>query len=74
MPSHLLKQPLRWHHLGHNNKVKNLRRMVKLQLKQIRVLPGQRVLLENISWQDFEAILNELGNTVAVELHIVKER
>jgi Uma2 family endonuclease len=35
--------------------------MVTLQLKQIRVPPGQRVLLENISWQEFEAILNELG-------------
>jgi Uma2 family endonuclease len=35
--------------------------MVTLQLKQIRVPPGQRVLLENITWQEFEAILNELG-------------
>ena len=35
--------------------------MVTLQLRQIRVPPGQRVLLEDISWQEFEAILNELG-------------
>ncbi|ARV60511.1 hypothetical protein BZZ01_19420 [Nostocales cyanobacterium HT-58-2] len=35
--------------------------MVTVQLKQIRVPPGQRVLLEDISWQEFEAILNELG-------------
>ena len=35
--------------------------MVTLQLKQIRVLPGQRIVLEDISWQVFEAILNELG-------------
>lgn len=35
--------------------------MVTLQLKQIRVLPGQRLLLEGINWQEFEAILNELG-------------
>ncbi|NMG18394.1 Uma2 family endonuclease [Brasilonema bromeliae] len=35
--------------------------MVTLQLKQIRVPPGQRVLLEDISWVEFEAILNELG-------------
>ncbi|MBV8885867.1 MAG: Uma2 family endonuclease, partial [Chroococcidiopsidaceae cyanobacterium CP_BM_RX_35] len=35
--------------------------MVQLQLRQIRVLPGHRVLLENISWTDFEAILDELG-------------
>ncbi|MBP5972906.1 Uma2 family endonuclease [Brasilonema sp. CT11] len=35
--------------------------MVTLQLKQIRVPPGQRVLLEDINWLEFEAILNELG-------------
>lgn len=35
--------------------------MVQLQLQQIRVPPGQRVQLENISWTDFEAILAELG-------------
>lgn len=35
--------------------------MVQLQLRQIRVPPGQRVQLENISWTDFEAILAELG-------------
>jgi Uma2 family endonuclease len=35
--------------------------MVTLQLKQIRVPPGQRVILENISWQEFETILAELG-------------
>lgn len=35
--------------------------MVTLLLKQIQVPPGQRVLLEDISWQEFEAILNELG-------------
>jgi len=35
--------------------------MVQLQLRQIRVPPGQRVQFENISWTDFEAILDELG-------------
>jgi Uma2 family endonuclease len=35
--------------------------MVTLQLKQIRVTPGERVILENISWQQFEIILAELG-------------
>jgi Uma2 family endonuclease len=35
--------------------------MVKLQLKQIDIPPGQRVLLHNISWSEFEAILLELG-------------
>ncbi len=35
--------------------------MVTLQLRQIRVMPGQRVILEDIIWQEFEAILDELG-------------
>ena len=35
--------------------------MVQLQLRQIEVLPGQMLRLHNISWQDFEAILEELG-------------
>jgi Uma2 family endonuclease len=35
--------------------------MVTLQLKQIIVMPGERIILEDISWQLFEAILNELG-------------
>jgi hypothetical protein len=37
--------------------------MVMLQLKQIRIPPGQRVLPEDISWQEFEAILNEYSIT-----------
>jgi Uma2 family endonuclease len=35
--------------------------MVTLQLKQIQVPPGQRIILEDVNWQVFEAILNELG-------------
>jgi len=35
--------------------------MVTLKLKQIRVTPGERIILEDVSWQLFEAILNELG-------------
>lgn len=34
--------------------------MVTLQLRQIDVLPGQRVILRNVSWNQFEAILVEL--------------
>jgi Uma2 family endonuclease len=37
--------------------------MVTLQLSQIRLLPGQRVDLEDISWQAFEEILIELGDS-----------
>ena len=36
--------------------------MVTLQLRQIRVLAGQRVVLEDVNWQEFEAILEELGD------------
>lgn len=36
--------------------------MVQIEVKRIRVPPGQRVQLENITWLEFEAILAELGN------------
>lgn len=32
-----------------------------LELKRITVPPGQRVLLTDVSWQEFEAILEDLG-------------
>ncbi|WP_013321161.1 Uma2 family endonuclease [Gloeothece verrucosa] len=35
--------------------------MVTLQLKQIDLLPGQKVVLREISWQQFEEIIKELG-------------
>jgi len=37
-------------------------RMVQLALQQISVPPGQHILLRDISWQAFEAILEELGD------------
>ncbi|GET37624.1 Uma2 family endonuclease [Microseira wollei] len=39
--------------------------MVTLQLRQISVPPGHRVLLHDVSWQEFEAILEELGEARA---------
>ncbi len=33
-----------------------------LELKRIEVPPGQRVLLQDVSWQEFERILEELGD------------
>lgn len=36
--------------------------MVTLKLKQIRVLPGQSVCLEDVDWHEFEQILEELGD------------
>ncbi|WP_289501142.1 hypothetical protein [Gloeocapsopsis sp. IPPAS B-1203] len=35
--------------------------MVMLQLSQIDVLPGQRIVLQNVDWQQFEDIIAELG-------------
>jgi len=35
--------------------------MVTLQLRQLDVPPGQRLLLHDVSWAEFEAILAELG-------------
>lgn len=42
--------------------------MVQLELKQLTVPAGQRVILKNISWQEFEAILEELGDRRAARL------
>ncbi|MEO0538163.1 MAG: Uma2 family endonuclease [Cyanobacteria bacterium P01_A01_bin.123] len=36
--------------------------MVTLQLRQLDVPPGQRLLLHDVSWVEFEAILTELGD------------
>jgi Uma2 family endonuclease len=35
--------------------------MVAIQLRQLEVLPGQTLLLHDVSWSEFEAILAELG-------------
>lgn len=41
---------------------------MQLTLEQIIVQPGQQLLLKNISWQQFETILNELGESRAARL------
>lgn len=33
-----------------------------LELRRINVPPGQRVILEDVTWQEFETILDELGD------------
>jgi len=45
---------------------------MQLQLKQLDVQPGQRVILRNISWEEFEQILDELGNHRASRLAYYK--
>ncbi|WP_017315094.1 Uma2 family endonuclease [Mastigocladopsis repens] len=39
-----------------------------LELKRLEVPPGQKVLLRDVSWQEFEAILEELGEHRAARI------
>ncbi len=39
-----------------------------LDLKRIKVPPGQRVLLQDVTWQEFETILAELGEHRAARI------
>ena len=39
-----------------------------LELKHIHIPPGQRVLLQNVTWQEFEEILEELGEHRAARI------
>ncbi|MBW4527662.1 MAG: Uma2 family endonuclease [Phormidium tanganyikae FI6-MK23] len=39
-----------------------------LELNRIEVPPGQRILLQNVSWQEFERILEELGDRRAARI------
>ncbi len=39
-----------------------------LELKQLRIQPGQQLLLEDVSWQQLESMLAELGNSRATRL------
>ena len=36
--------------------------MVTLQLRQLVVYPGQRIQLQDVDWNEFEAILDEMGD------------
>lgn len=45
---------------------------MQLQLNQLDVQPGQRVLLRNITWDEFDEILNELGDDRAARLAYYK--
>jgi Uma2 family endonuclease len=42
--------------------------MVTLQLRQLVVQPGQRIQLQDVSWPEFEAILDELGDQRACRI------
>jgi Uma2 family endonuclease len=42
--------------------------VVQIQIRQLDVPPGQRVLLHQINWQEFESILEELGEHRAARI------
>jgi hypothetical protein len=42
--------------------------MATLQLRQLSVPPGHRVMFHNVNWQEFEAILEEFGDHGAARL------
>ena len=42
--------------------------MVMLQLRQLVVYPGQRIQLQEVNWDEFEAILAELGDKRACRI------
>ena len=39
-----------------------------LELKRFYIPPGQRVLLQDVDWSEFEAILEELGEQRAARI------
>jgi Uma2 family endonuclease len=39
-----------------------------LALKQLTVTPGDRLLLTSLTWQDYEKILDELGDRRSIRL------
>ncbi len=42
--------------------------MITLQLRQLSVPPGHRVMFHNVNWQEFEAIIEEFGDHRAARL------
>ncbi|MBV8885754.1 MAG: Uma2 family endonuclease [Chroococcidiopsidaceae cyanobacterium CP_BM_RX_35] len=42
--------------------------VVQIPIQRIQVPPGQRVLLQDVSWEEFEAILEELGDRCSVRV------
>lgn len=44
-----------------------------LELKRLYIPPGEKVLLQNVSWQEFETILEELGEKRAARIAYERE-
>ncbi|MGB3295332.1 MAG: Uma2 family endonuclease [Phormidesmis sp.] len=47
---------------------KRLKEMVTLQLSQIKVSPGERLCLDEVSWEKFQIILDNLGEHRAARI------
>lgn len=39
-----------------------------LELTQLKIQPGQQILLDRVSWEQFESILTELGDRRAARV------
>ena len=46
---------------------------VTLQLRQLHVPPGQRLLIADVTWADFEAIVEALGRGTALALRAFRQ-
>lgn len=44
--------------------------MMLLELKRIHVPPGQRVILQDVTWQELETILEDLGEHRAARIRL----
>jgi hypothetical protein len=42
-----------------------------LELRQLKIQPGQQLLVEDVNWQQFESILAELGERRASRLSYI---
>lgn len=42
--------------------------VVQIPIQRIHVPPGQRILLQDVSWEEFEAILQELGDRASARV------
>lgn len=48
--------------------------MVMLQLRQLVVNPGQRIELQEVNWNEFEAILEELSASLLESNGIISSK
>jgi hypothetical protein len=49
------------------------RQTMLLELRRLEVLPWQRLLLRDVTWQEFETILQELGSRAETKIPVTEE-